>query len=227
MRRIGSLRDRLDYTCRLFDLLAEIVPPGVEGSVSTVPVSFKGFNLHRRGAARVACESVALCRAHRARQPAQRAPPASRPRTGAALHCWRQARRRCAISRNCARTGRAMCACDAFLGVNYDCCHLGVEFEDAGAALGRLREAGVKLSKIHLSNALKIRPSAETLQIARRVSRPGLFPPGRGAGDGWQPGASHGSARGARSAVRRARSAIRGMAHSLPHPAAQPANGAV
>src|SRR5688572_5244342 len=35
--------ERVDYTNRLFDLLAELVPAGIEGSVSTVPCSFKEF----------------------------------------------------------------------------------------------------------------------------------------------------------------------------------------
>jgi hypothetical protein len=35
--------ERVDYTNRLFDLLAEILPSGIEGSVSTVPCSFKEF----------------------------------------------------------------------------------------------------------------------------------------------------------------------------------------
>ena len=35
--------ERLAYTNRLFDLLAQLVPPGVEGSVSTLPGSFKEF----------------------------------------------------------------------------------------------------------------------------------------------------------------------------------------
>jgi hypothetical protein len=38
-----TTRERLDYTNLLFDLLGEIVPAGIEGSVSTVPVSFKEF----------------------------------------------------------------------------------------------------------------------------------------------------------------------------------------
>src|SRR4029077_6487868 len=38
-----TTRERLDYTNLLFDLLGAIVPAGVEGSVSTVPVSFKEF----------------------------------------------------------------------------------------------------------------------------------------------------------------------------------------
>ena len=36
--------DRLAYTNRLFDILAQLVPPGLEGSVSTLPGSFKGFH---------------------------------------------------------------------------------------------------------------------------------------------------------------------------------------
>src|ERR1035438_10193087 len=34
---------RLDYTNLLFDLLAQLLPAGIEGSVSTVPGSFKEF----------------------------------------------------------------------------------------------------------------------------------------------------------------------------------------
>ena len=35
-----TTRERVEYTNRLFDLLAVLVPSGVEGSVSTVPGSF-------------------------------------------------------------------------------------------------------------------------------------------------------------------------------------------
>ena len=35
--------ERLSYTNRLFDLLSQLVPRGIEGSVSTVPGSFKEF----------------------------------------------------------------------------------------------------------------------------------------------------------------------------------------
>jgi hypothetical protein len=46
------------------------------------------------------------------------------------------------------------------VGVNYDCCHLGVEFESAPVALDRLVAAGLRLSKIHLSSALRVKPDA-------------------------------------------------------------------
>ena len=40
--------ERLVYTNLLFDLLAELLPDGVEGSVSTLPGSFKEFIRDRR-----------------------------------------------------------------------------------------------------------------------------------------------------------------------------------
>ena len=38
-----STPERVDYTLRLFSLLAELAPPGAAASVSTVPASFKAF----------------------------------------------------------------------------------------------------------------------------------------------------------------------------------------
>src|SRR5204862_1297711 len=46
------------------------------------------------------------------------------------------------------------------VGVNYDCCHLGVEFESAKTALDRIAAAGLRLSKLHLSSALRVKPDA-------------------------------------------------------------------
>jgi hypothetical protein len=47
------------------------------------------------------------------------------------------------------------------LGVNYDTCHFAVEFEEPENALGCLLQRGIKISKLHLSSALKVRPTAE------------------------------------------------------------------
>src|SRR5207247_9174699 len=38
-----TTNERVEYTNRLFDLLARLLPEGIEGSVSTVPGSFKPF----------------------------------------------------------------------------------------------------------------------------------------------------------------------------------------
>jgi len=44
------------------------------------------------------------------------------------------------------------------LGVNYDTCHLAVEYEEPRAAIGALRDAGLRISKLHLSAALIVQP---------------------------------------------------------------------
>jgi hypothetical protein len=50
---------------------------------------------------------------------------------------------------------------DEFLGVNYDCCHFALEFEEPQNALAAFQNAGIKISKIHLSSALKCQPTIE------------------------------------------------------------------
>jgi len=50
------------------------------------------------------------------------------------------------------------------LGVNYDTCHFAIEFEEPREAIASLRAQGIRLSKIHLSNALKLNPSPVALK---------------------------------------------------------------
>ncbi len=51
------------------------------------------------------------------------------------------------------------------IGVNYDTCHLAVEYETAQDAIGALTSAGIFISKLHLSSALKVTPTPETLAV--------------------------------------------------------------
>ena len=47
------------------------------------------------------------------------------------------------------------------LGVNYDTCHLAVEFEEANHAITQFRQNSIRISKIHLSSALRVRPTPD------------------------------------------------------------------
>ena len=49
--------------------------------------------------------------------------------------------------------------------MNYDCCHLAVEYEDAQEGLDQLAEAEIRLSKLHLSSALRAEPSTKNLHL--------------------------------------------------------------
>ena len=158
--------ERLAYTKRLFDLLAQLVPEGVEGSVSTVPCSFKEFitTEEQREALR---SNLWLCVEHIAQ---------ASERTGRKLHlglepeplCYLETSSETAQFLEKMRAGRpGDPRLDEHLGVNYDTCHLAVEFEEPQEAVERFRRHGIRISKLHLSSALKVRPSPETCQALR------------------------------------------------------------
>jgi hypothetical protein len=45
--------------------------------------------------------------------------------------------------------------------VNYDTCHFAIEFEEPAETIATFRRHHIKISKLHLSSALKVRPTAE------------------------------------------------------------------
>ena len=158
--------ERLAYTNRLFDLLAQLVPPDVEGSVSTLPGSFKEF-VTTPGQEQLIRDNIWRCVEHIA---------AVSQKTGRTLHLgvepeplgWFE---------NSGETIRFFEQLQAehpndprlneHLGVNYDACHFAIEYEEPAPALGAFIERNIKLSKIHLSSALKVRP---TEAVRRKLS---------------------------------------------------------
>ncbi len=158
--------ERLEYTNLLFDLLAELVPEGVEGSVSTVPVSYKELISNERHV-REARKNLWKCVDH--------IEQLSR-RTGKKLHLGLEPEPLCYLetSDETVRFFEQMrkdrpgdLRIEEHLGVNYDCCHLAVEFEQPHEALGRLLQHKVRLSKIHLSSALRVSPSPEVREALK------------------------------------------------------------
>ncbi len=149
---------RLDYTNRLFDLLGQLVPPGVEGSVSTLPGSFKEF-IQSPEQERAIRDNVWRCVEHITR---------TSERTDRSLHLglepeplgWFEN-----TEETVAFFGRMRDEHPGdprlreHLGVNYDTCHFAVEFEEPAAAIARFQQQDIRVSKIHLSNALKLTPS--------------------------------------------------------------------
>ncbi|HLP00427.1 MAG TPA: metabolite traffic protein EboE [Opitutaceae bacterium] len=155
-----SAPERLEYTCRLFDLLAVLARPDAGGSVSTVPGSFKAFVTTDPARRAAIFANLTACARHVAELSA---------RTGLDLHLGLEPEPLCQLETTAetvaffdewrARTPDTA-ALSRHLGVNYDCCHLAVEFEQPAAALDRLAAAGIRLSKLHLSSALRVRPDA-------------------------------------------------------------------
>jgi hypothetical protein len=150
---------RLDYTNRLFDLLAQLLRPGEEGSVSTVPGSFKEF-ITTAGQEKMMRDNLFHCVEHIARL---------EEKTGRTLHlglepeplCYLETTAETAVFFEQLRSEHPNDPrLERCLGVNYDTCHLAVEFEEPSEALARLQGQGIKISKLHLSSALKARPTS-------------------------------------------------------------------
>ncbi len=167
--------ERLAYTNLLFDLLAEILPAGLEGSVSTVPGSFKEFvaPVSRRCVSartpafekltggtpapplKVIRQNLWRCVEHIAELGG---------RTQRQLHLGLEPEPLCLLENSAGTISffeqlraehKNDPRLDEFLGVNYDCCHFAIEFEEPQNAMAALQQAGIKISKIHLSSALK------------------------------------------------------------------------
>ena len=156
------MRAGSNYTTRLFDLLAQLVPPGVEGSVSTLPGSFKDF-ITTREQERAIRDNVWRCVEHIARLS---------ERTGFRLHLGLEPEP-FGYFENTSETVRFFDQLReehpndprlaAHLGVNYDTCHFAIEFEEPANALKQFHQHDIRISKIHLSNALKLQPSPAAL----------------------------------------------------------------
>ena len=152
--------ERPAYTNLLFDLLAKLLPAGVEGSVSTVPGSFKEF-VQTEDQKKLIRENLWRCVEHLSRvgEKSNRKlhlglepePLGLLENSGETIQFFEQLR---AEHKNDPRL-------DKHLGVNYDTCHFAIEFEEPQAALNSLRAAGIKISKLHLSSALKTKPTDE------------------------------------------------------------------
>lgn len=158
--------DRLAFTNRLFDLLAELLPPGIEGSVSTVPGSFKEF-ITTDEQVRQMRYHLWQCVDHVA---------ALSARTGKKLHLGLEPEPLCYLETSAEtvqffehlRSDRAYDPrLNEHLGVNYDTCHMAVEFEEPEAAVKHFRQHNIRLSKIHLSSALKVHPTPEAREALK------------------------------------------------------------
>jgi sugar phosphate isomerase/epimerase len=152
--------ERLDYTRLLFDLLADLLPDGIEGSVNTVPGSFRSL-IKSDDRANAIQANLWSCIEHIDRV-AQR--------TGKTLHlgleleplCYLETSTDAVLFFQQLRADRLKDdRWSRYVGVTYDACHLAVEFEEPADALNRLRQFGIKISKLQLGSALKVQPTPE------------------------------------------------------------------
>lgn len=160
---------RLDYTIQLFEIMAHLVPAGIDGSVSTLPGSFKDFE---------ADESAIFSNLEKC---ALKIEELSQ-KYGRDLHLGLEPE----PLGHFENTEETIAFFDRFLsicsdpdlikrriGINYDTCHFALEFDDCRTALDSLRDAGLRISKVHLSSALEFEAdSASALDAIHQFDEP-------------------------------------------------------
>jgi hypothetical protein len=163
--------ERVEYTNLLFKLLAEIVPEGIEGSVSTVPCSFKEFITSHDQVAAMRT-NIWRCIEHIERVS---------QRSGKRLHlglepeplCFLETSSETALFYDQLRDEHpGDSRLREHLGVNYDTCHLAVEFEEPADALRRFYDHDIRVSKLHFSSALKVTADAATRSALKTFCEP-------------------------------------------------------
>lgn len=159
---------RLDYTRQLIDLIDELAPGGMEVSVSTLPGSFKGFLSSEGNEERISAihRNLRSCAEHMDRVSQH---------SGRDVHLDLEPEP-LGLFENSQETvdffSRLLEGSETSererlrrtIGVNYDTCHLAIEFEEPREAVQRLHEAGIRIGKVHLSSALKLRPTPEGVE---------------------------------------------------------------
>jgi len=161
---------RLQFTNRVADILAQLLPDGVEGSISTVPGAFKAaikteadIDAMVQALIRHAAHLHAISRAQ-----GKSVVLALEPEPCCFIETIEEA-----ISFFNGRlfaqssiemfarladvpAGEAEAALRRHLGVCLDVCHAAVEFEDPTECVARLDAAGIRVPKIQLSSALRV-----------------------------------------------------------------------
>ena len=164
---------RLVYTEQLFTIIARLCPENSGGSVSTLPGSFKEFEADEN-LIFANLYSCALTIENLARE------------TGKDLHLGLEPEP-LGHFENTEETlaffERFFAWCDdqeldkepvrKRIGINYDTCHFALEYDDCRISLDALTGAGLRISKIHLSNALSFDPSdPEALEAIQPFDEP-------------------------------------------------------
>jgi sugar phosphate isomerase/epimerase len=185
-------QERVNYTLRLCQILGELLPEGMDGGISTSPLSFKPWLAGDREKTTAAFEEATYHVARIAFELQK-----IRKDTGKVLHLDIEPEPACLLENTqetidfytiWLRTVGAAHLTDTFeltpeeadealathIQVCFDVCHFAVEHEDPVRALERLREAGIGIGRVQISAALKVQVPED--EPGRQVVKERLSP---------------------------------------------------
>lgn len=177
--------ERVAYTVRLAEILAAWLPAGTEGSISTVPGSFAPWIQNRGDELCMARNlgSVAVRLAQIEAETGQRIHLGLEPEPDCFLETTDQTLAffsdalpagAVPVLREQLQVGpeKALELLHRHVGVCFDTCHVALQYEDLSASLRAYRSAGVLLSKIQLSAALRSPATPEAIEALQAFREP-------------------------------------------------------
>ena len=154
-----TTRERLDYTAHCARVLAGLLPDGVDdGSISTLPLGFRGFR-QPSGFREVCARQVIECARRLAtirNETGKLIRLAIEPEPFCVVETTPEAVEWFHVLRREAERAGAADAVRTHVGVCFDVCHQAVEFEDVGESVRRLDREGIRINKVHASCALQL-----------------------------------------------------------------------
>ncbi|MCI0460890.1 MAG: metabolite traffic protein EboE [Gemmataceae bacterium] len=148
---------RLQYTLDLIAILDGLLPPGMEGSISTLPLAWSEPRPDESelGQMVAALRAVAVELARRERE------------TGRLIYLCLEPEPGCVVQRSADAVdfferhllpGGDEGALRRHIRVCHDICHQAVMFEDQAEVLARYRRAGIRVGKVQVSAAVRLPP---------------------------------------------------------------------
>ncbi len=173
--------ERVSYTHALAQVLAELLPPGASGAISTSPGSFKTFGHGESVLASVAegYAEAAFLLAEIESRTGHRILLSIEPEPGCSIESTAEliaffedhlftAGARFLTKRHGLSTPQGEALLRVHLAATFDTCHLSVQFEDLVESARRLSRAGIRIAKVHATSGLRIeRPRGQPDLIAR------------------------------------------------------------
>jgi sugar phosphate isomerase/epimerase len=170
-----SQPERLTYTEECAAVLAALLPAGIEGSISTLPLGFKEFP-HSSDFVEICVRNLIRCAVWLDRVQSE---------TGRTVRLAIEPEPLCLLETTAEAiaffellgklAGKQERIVREHIGLCYDVCHQAVEFEDISQSIQAIDRAGIRINKMQISCAIQVdRPSAnrEAVQALRRYVEP-------------------------------------------------------
>ncbi|MDB5391953.1 MAG: hypothetical protein JWM11_7599 [Planctomycetaceae bacterium] len=149
---------RREYTVSCARILAELLPAGIDGSISTVPLGFKGFSHPPEFLDRCCVELLQLARELEQIYQAtgRRVCLAIEPEPFCVLETIPETVDFFALLRQRADREGIRHLADEYLGLCFDVCHQAVEYEDIPTCFRQLQDAEIRIHKLHITCAIQL-----------------------------------------------------------------------